>query len=187
MARFALPPLPALEALPGLRAALAGPGCAVLCAPPGSGKTTTIPLALLDEPWLRGKSILLLEPRRMAARAAAWRMSDIAGDSVGGLVGWHVRLERKSSAATRVLVLTEGLLARRVLSDPELSGVGLVIFDEFHERSLQADFGMALALDVRRSLRPDLRVLAMSATLDADAVARHLAGPGAPPAPVVRA
>ena len=177
-----LPRLPVAEALPELRRALAAGTAAVLVAPPGSGKTTTVPLALLDEPWLAGRSILLLEPRRMAARAAAWRMSDLAGDALGGLVGYQIRLERKSSRATRVLVLTEGLLSRRILSDPELSDAGLVIFDEFHERSLHADFGLALALDVQRSLRPDLRILVMSATLDAGAVARHLGG-----APVVRA
>lgn len=177
-----LPRLPVAEALPELRRALAAGPAAVLVAPPGSGKTTTVPLALLDEPWLAGRSILLLEPRRMAARAAAWRMSDLAGDALGGLVGYHVRLERRSSRETRVLVLTEGLLSRRILSDPELSDVGLVVFDEFHERSLHADFGLALALDVQRSLRPDLRLLVMSATLDAGAIARHLGG-----APVVRA
>ena len=183
----ALPDLPVADAFPALRSALAERGCAVLCAPPGSGKTTLAPLALLDEPWLAGKKILLLEPRRMAARAAAWRMSDLAGSALGGLVGYHIRLERKASRETRVEVLTEGLLSRRILSDAELDGVGLVIFDEFHERSLHADFGLALALDVRRGLRPDLRILVMSATLDADAVARHLGGAGAPPAPVVRA
>ena len=182
-----LPRLPVSAAFPALRRALAEPGCAVLCAPPGSGKTTLAPLALLDEPWLDGKKILLLEPRRMAARAAAWRMSDIAGSPLGGLVGYHVRLERKTSRETRIEVLTEGLLSRRILSDPELADAGLVVFDEFHERSLHADFGLALALDVRRGLRPDLRVLVMSATLDADAVARHLGGAGAAPAPVVRA
>ncbi len=195
---FRLPEYPVTSALPELRGALAAHSGAVLCAPPGSGKTTLAPLALLSEPWLAGRKILLLEPRRMAARAAAWRMADIAGEPVGGVVGWHVRMERKSSASTRILVLTEGLLSRMVLSDPELSGVGLVIFDEFHERSLHADFGLALALDVQRALRPDLRILVMSATLDAGAVARHLGATGATgatggtggtgaPAPVIRA
>ena len=182
-----LPPLPATAAFPALRRALAERPCAVLCAPPGSGKTTLAPLALVDESWLAGKKILLLEPRRMAARAAAWRMSDLAGSPLGGLVGYHIRLERKASRDTRVEVLTEGLLSRRILSDPELAEAGLVIFDEFHERSLHADFGLALALDVQRGLRPDLRILVMSATLDADTVARHLGGASAPPAPVVRA
>ena len=181
-----LPALPVCEALPALRRALAASPSAVLTAPPGSGKTTVVPLALLDEPWLAGRRILLLEPRRMAARAAAWRMSDLAGSEPGGLVGYRMRLERKESRDTRVLVLTEGLLARLLLSDPELSGVGLVIFDEFHERSLHADFGLALALDAQRQLRPDLRLLVMSATLDAGRIAAHLGGGGAA-APVVRA
>ena len=171
-----LPALPVREALPALRCALAASPSAVLTAPPGSGKTTVVPLALLDEPWLAGRRILLLEPRRMAARAAAWRMSDLAGSEPGGLVGYRMRLESRESRATRVLVLTEGLLARLLLSDPELSGVGLVIFDEFHERSLHADFGLALALDAQRQLRPDLRLLVMSATLDANRIASHLAG-----------
>ena len=174
----ALPDLPAVAAVPELRAALAAPGsAAVFSAPPGSGKTTALPLSLLDEPWMRGAQMLLLEPRRVAARAAAWRMSDLAGDAPGGLVGYRMRLEGKSSAATRVLVLTEGMLARMVLADPELRGVALVVFDEFHERSLQADFGLALALDARRGLRPDLRILVMSATIDESAVAAKL-GPG---------
>ena len=181
-----LPSLPVREALPALRRALSSSPSAVLTAPPGSGKTTVVPLALLDEPWLAGRRILLLEPRRMAARAAAWRMSDLAGSEPGGLVGYRMRLERKESRDTRVLVLTEGLLARMLLSDPELSGVGLVIFDEFHERSLHADFGLALALDAQRQLRPDLRLLVMSATLDAGRIAAHLGGGGAA-APVVRA
>ncbi len=181
-----LPNLPAAAAFPALRRALAERTAAVLCAPPGSGKTTLAPLALLDEPWLAGKKILLLEPRRMAARAAAWRMSDLAGSPLGGLVGYHIRLERKVSRETRVEVLTEGLLSRRLLADLELADAGLVIFDEFHERSLHADFGLALALDAQRGLRPDLRILVMSATLDADRIAAHLGGPHGS-APVVRA
>ncbi|MBQ9727768.1 MAG: ATP-dependent helicase HrpB [Kiritimatiellae bacterium] len=182
-----MPDLPVSAAFPALRRALAGRTAAVLCAPPGSGKTTLAPLALLDEPWLAGRKILLLEPRRMAARAAAWRMSDLAGSPLGGLVGYHVRLERKASRETRIEVLTEGLLSRRILADPELAGTGLVVFDEFHERSLHADFGLALALDVQRGLRPDLRLLVMSATLDADRVAMHIGGGPHGPAPVVRA
>ena len=176
----ALPDLPALETLPALRAALRGPGCAVLAAPPGSGKTTLIPLALLDEPWLSGKKILVLEPRRLAARAAARRMAQLRDESVGDTVGYQVRFERKTSARTRIEVITEGLLTRRLQSDPELPGVGLVIFDEFHERSLDVDLALALALDARANLRPDLRVLVMSATLDTGAVAKLLDG-----APVV--
>lgn len=169
-----LPDYPALAALPDLRRALAGQGAAVLAAPPGSGKTTTIPLALLKEPWLEGKRIVLLEPRRVAARAAAARMASLLGESVGQTVGYQIRFERRISSRTRIEVLTEGLLARRLQSDPELSGVGLVIFDEFHERSLDADLALALTLDARANLVPALRVLVMSATLDTRRVAKLL-------------
>lgn len=172
--------LPIQRALPALRTALAGHASAVLTAPPGSGKTTGVPLALLDAPWLAGRRILLLEPRRMAARAACWRLADLLGEPAGRTVGFHMRLERCFTRETRILVLTEGLLTRRLLADPELADVGLVIFDEFHERSLHADFGLALALDVQRALRPDLRLLVMSATLDAAPVARYLGGPAVP-------
>ena len=171
--------LPVKEILPQLKAVLAAHGGSVLTAPPGSGKTTLVPLALLNEPWLKGRRILLLEPRRMAARAASWRMSDLLGEPVGQTVGHHMRLERRFGRDTRIVVLTEGLLARRLLDDPELSDVGLIIFDEFHERSLHADFGLALALDVQRGLRSDLRLLIMSATLEAEPVARYL-GEGSP-------
>jgi ATP-dependent helicase HrpB len=171
--RFSVPDLPIRAALPDLRGALAR-GHGVLSAPPGSGKTTVVPLALLDEPWLTGRRVLMLEPRRLAARAAAARMAELAGGEVGGLVGYQVRFERRISPGTRVEVLTEGVLTRRLQSDPELEGVGLLIFDEFHERSLHADLALALALDVVRSLRPDLRVLVMSATLDAEPVSALL-------------
>ncbi len=177
-----LPDYPALAALPALRAALADTGCAVLAAPPGSGKTTTIPLALLDEPWLRGQRILMLEPRRVAARASAARMASLLGERVGETVGYQVRFERRVSAATRIEVITEGLLTRRLQTDPELPGVGLVIFDEFHERSLDADLALALVMDVRANLREDLRLLVMSATLDTQRVAAAIGG-----APVVEA
>ena len=146
----------------------------VLTAPPGSGKTTCVPPALLDEPWLAGKKIVMLEPRRIAARNCASFIANKLGEPVGGTVGYQVRLERKISAKTRLEIVTEGLLTQRLLSDPELKDVGLVIFDEFHERSLQCDLAFALALEVRRALRPDLRILVMSATLDADEVAAHL-------------
>jgi ATP-dependent helicase HrpB len=168
-----LPDLPVLEAVPRLRAALAR-GCAVLSAPPGSGKTTVVPLALLDETWLAGQRIVMLEPRRVAARAAAARMAGLLGEAVGETVGYQVRFERKVSARTRIEVVTEGLLARRLQADPELPGVGLLIFDEFHERSLDADLALALALDARANLRPELRVLVMSATLDIARVAALL-------------
>ncbi len=162
----ALPRLPVDEALPQLAATLAGGGNAILSAPPGSGKTTRVPLALLDEPWLAGGKILLLEPRRLAARAAARFMAHSLGEAVGDTVGFRVRMERQVSQRTRVEVLTEGMLTRRLQRDPELAGVGLVIFDEFHERSLQADMGLALCLDTRQGLREDLRLLVMSATLE---------------------
>ncbi|ROH92976.1 ATP-dependent helicase HrpB [Stagnimonas aquatica] len=172
-----LPDYPALEALPALRAALRAAGRAVLAAPPGSGKTTTIPLALLDEPWLAGKKIVLLEPRRVAARAAAARMAALLGEKVGGRVGYQIRFERRIGPETRIEVVTEGLLTRRLQADPELPGVGLVIFDEFHERSLDADLALALALDARDNLNPELRLLVMSATLDTERVAQLLADP----------
>lgn len=170
----ALPALPVMEAIPTLQCALSDAGRAVLAAPPGSGKTTLVPLMLLDQPWLRGKKILMLEPRRVAARAAAARMAHLLGEAVGQTVGYQIRFEKKTSAATRIEVITEGLLARRLQADPELPGVGLVIFDEFHERSLDADLGLALTLDARANLNPDLRVLVMSATLDTQRVAALL-------------
>lgn len=167
--------------LPDLRAALQSSRCAVLTAPPGAGKTTGVPPALLDEPWLAGRRIVMLEPRRLAARAAAHRMAALRGEELGATVGYSVRLERRVSARTRIEVVTEGILTRRLQNDPELRDVGLVIFDEFHERSVQADLGLALTLDVQSGLRDDLRILVMSATLDAAAVAELLGG-----APVVR-
>ena len=166
--------LPLTELCPAIAASLAANRDVVLRAPPGSGKTTCVPPFLLDAPWLAGKKILMLEPRRLAARGAAAYIASKLGERVGGSVGYAVRLERKVSAQTRLEVVTEGLLTQRLLNDPELSDVGLVIFDEFHERSLQCDLGFAMALDVRRALRPDLRLLVMSATLDTDLVATHL-------------
>lgn len=166
----ALPQLPVLECLAALRSSLADGGSAVLSAPPGSGKTTLVPLALLDARWLAGKKILMLEPRRVAARAAARRMASLLGETVGETVGYQIRFERRVSSKTRIEVITEGLLTRRLQSDAELPGVGLVIFDEFHERSLDADLALAFTLDVRANLRPDLRVLVMSATLDTERV-----------------
>ena len=165
---------PVEEKIDDIRRALAANRDVVLIAPPGSGKTTCVPPALLDEPWLEGKKIVMLEPRRLAARNCAAYIARRRGEAVGGTIGYQVRLERKISAATRLEIVTEGLLTQRLLSDPELSDVGLVIFDEFHERSLPCDTAFALALEVRRALRPDLRILVMSATLDADEVAAHL-------------
>lgn len=165
--------LPIDEILPDLIAALRQSGRAVLQAPPGAGKTTRVPLALLAAGLTAGR-IVMLEPRRLAARAAAERMAESLGEAVGGRVGYRIRGEAKVSAATRIEVVTEGILTRMIQSDPELAGVGAVIFDEFHERSLNADLGLALAWEVRGALRPDLLVLVMSATLDAEPVARLL-------------
>ena len=169
-----LPVLPVTEALPALKRALGESGCAVLAAPPGSGKTTLAPLALLDEPWLRGKKIVMLQPRRVAARSSAARMAFLLGESVGETVGYQIRFERRIGKATRIEVITEGLLTRRLQADAELPGVGLVIFDEFHERSLDADLALALTLDARANLNPELRVLVMSATLDTQRVSALL-------------
>lgn len=168
--------LPVEAALPALRAALAGHGAAVLQAPPGAGKSTRVPLALLDAPWLQGARLLLLEPRRLAARAVAMRMAATLGEAVGATVGYRMRLDTRVSARTRIEVVTEGVLTRLLQADPALEGVGGVIFDEFHERSLQADLGLALTLDARRHLRPGLRLLVMSATLDGAPLAQLLGG-----------
>ncbi len=167
-------PLPIEEVLPQLRQALVANACVVLHAPPGAGKTTGVPPALLNEPWLAGRAILILEPRRLAARAAAARMSMLFGEPVGETVGYRMRFDAQVSARTRIEVLTEGILTRRIQSDPTLEGVGLVIFDEFHERHLHTDLALALTLDAQRQLRPDLRILVMSATLQVEAVARLL-------------
>jgi len=165
--------LPIDAVLPRLRDALAEGPFAVLVAAPGAGKTTRVPLALLDAPWRAGGRIVMLEPRRLAARAAARRMAQTLGEAVGETVGYRVRLEAKVSARTVIEVVTEGVFTRMLLDDPELSGIACVIFDEFHERSLDADLGLALALDAT-ALRPDLRVLVMSATLDGARVAALL-------------
>jgi ATP-dependent helicase HrpB len=168
--------LPIEQVLPALRAALSASASVVLQAPPGAGKTTGVPLALLNEPWLQGRRILMLEPRRLATRAAARRMAFLLDESVGGTVGFRVRGETRIGAATRIEVVTEGVLTRMLLDDPTLDRVGAVLFDEFHERSLNADFGLALTLQTQTLLRPDLRVVVMSATLDGAAVAGLLGG-----------
>ena len=165
---------PVEEVIPGIAESLARNRTVVLRAPPGSGKTTCVPPALLNAPFLQGKKILMLEPRRLAARSCAAYIASRLGEPLGETVGFQVRLERKISARTRLEIVTEGLLAQRLVSDPELSDVGLIIFDEFHERSLQCDLGFAMALDVRRALRDDLRLLVMSATLDVESIAAHL-------------
>ena len=172
-----LPDLPVVEALDEVRAVLAATGRAVLVAPPGAGKTTVVPLALLDDDWLAGNRIVMLEPRRLATRAAARRMASTSRTSVGELVGYQTRDERHIGPETRIEVVTEGVLTRRLQNDPELPGVGIVIFDEVHERNLTTDIGLALALDVAGSIRPDLRILAMSATPDTEGLVRLLDAP----------
>lgn len=177
-----LPQLPVTGALPALASALADHGAAVLQAPPGAGKSTLVPLALLEEPFIGEGRILMLEPRRLAARAVAQHMSQILGEPVGTRVGYRTRLETRVSRNTRIEVITEGILTRLLQEDPALEGVACVIFDEFHERSLQADLGLALALESRQTLREGLKILVMSATLDADEVGALLGD-----APVIRA
>jgi ATP-dependent helicase HrpB len=167
-------PLPIDAVLDELAATLAGHNAAVLVAPPGAGKTTRVPLALLDAPWVKGKKIIVLEPRRIAARASAERMARTLGERAGETVGFRVRFGSKVSRATRIEVVTEGIFSRQILDDPELSGVAAVLFDEFHERSLDADMGLALGRDAQTGLREDLRILVMSATLDGARVARLL-------------
>ncbi len=166
--------LPIDDALGDLAAALEASSTAVLVAPPGAGKTTRVPLALLEAPWLRGKKIIVLEPRRIAARASAERMAKTLGERAGETVGYRVRFGSKVSRATRIEVVTEGVFTRQILDDPELTGVGAVLFDEFHERSLDADLGLALARDAQQGLREDLRILVMSATIDGARVAELL-------------
>lgn len=168
------PALPIDKILADLKQRLSLNRNVVLQAPPGAGKSTVVPLDLLTSPWLGEQKILLLEPRRLAARSVARRMAQTLNQPVGRTIGYRMRLERKVSAATRVEVITEGILTRQIQSDPDLKGIGCIIFDEFHERSLQADLALALCLDVQNALREDLRLLVMSATLDAAAVAKML-------------
>jgi ATP-dependent helicase HrpB len=167
-------PLPIDAVLDDLARTLDGHNVAVLVAPPGAGKTTRVPLALLDAPWVKGQKIIVLEPRRIAARASAERMAHTLGEKVGETVGYRVRFGSKVSRATRIEVVTEGIFSRQILDDPELNGVAAVLFDEFHERSLDADLGLALARDAQTGLREDLRILVMSATLDGARVAKLL-------------
>ncbi len=169
--------LPIGAVLPELRQRLAETSTVVLQADPGAGKSTVVPLALLDQPWLVGRKILLLQPRRLAARSVAQRMAETLGEPLGQTVGYRMRLERKTGPATRIEVVTEGMLTRQLQHDPLLEGVGCILFDEFHERSLQADLGLALARDVQQGLRNDLRLLVMSATFDGDALATALDAP----------
>ena len=168
---------PIAELLPALRASLAAHPRLVLEAPPGAGKTTQVPLALLDAPWLNGQKILMLEPRRVAARSAAQFMARQLGEPVGETVGYRIRFENKVGPVTRIEVVTEGILTRMLQDDPLLENVGALLFDEFHERHLSADLGLALALDVQAQLREDLRIVVMSATLDGEKLARFLDAP----------
>ena len=166
--------LPIDTVLPDLKRALHKGPHAVLQAPPGAGKTTGVPLALPDEEWLAGQRIIMLEPRRLAARRAAQRMADALNEAVGQTVGYRIRFDSQVGSQTRIEVVTEGILTRRIQNDPALTGVGLVVFDEFHERSIHADLGLALCLDTQEVLRPDLRILVMSATLQSELVAALL-------------
>lgn len=165
--------LPIDDILPELIAALARAGRAVLQAPPGAGKTTRVPLALLEAGVVQGR-ILMLEPRRLAARAAAERMAQTLGEGVGQTIGYRMRGDSKTSPATRIEVVTEGILTRMIQDAPDLPDIGAIIFDEFHERSLNADLGLALSWELRGALRPDIKILVMSATLDAAPVAALL-------------
>jgi len=169
--------LPIDMALPALRSALAERNEAVLEAPPGAGKTTRVPLALLNEAWLGTQTILMLEPRRLAARAAAERLASELGERVGETIGYRIRLESKVGPKTRVEVVTEGILSRRLQEDPALDGVGIVIFDEYHLRTLDADLALALCLNGRELLRDEsqpLKILLMSATLEGDRLSKLL-------------
>ncbi len=174
--------LPIEEVVSDVRRVLSDRGIGILTAPPGSGKTTIIPIRLLDEPWRSERKLVVLEPRRIATRAAARRIADLLGEEVGGTAGYVTRDDRAVSGRTAIEVVTEGVLTRRLQSNPELPDTAAVLFDEVHERNLQTDLGLALTLDVRASLRPDLRVLLMSATIDAERISKRIADP---PAPVV--
>ena len=157
--------MPIVEVLPDILSALQAHSRLVLEAPPGAGKTTQVPIALLQAPWRGDKKILMLEPRRVAARAAASFMAKQLGETVGETVGYRIRFENKISAKTKIEVVTEGILTRMIQDDPSLENVAAILFDEFHERHLSADLGLALALDIQQSLREDLRIMLMSATL----------------------
>ncbi len=172
-----LPQLPVTDALPRIREAIRRSPSTILSAPPGAGKTTLVPLAILESGILRDSRIIMLEPRRLAARRAAEYMASLMGEKVGGKVGYRIRGESVVGDNTAIEVVTEGILTRMLQSSPDLPGVGLLIFDEFHERSIHADLGLALALDVQEHLRPDLRLLVMSATPDTDALVRLLGEP----------
>ncbi|MFM2375537.1 MAG: hypothetical protein RLZZ165_634, partial [Bacteroidota bacterium] len=166
--------LPIHEVIPAVKTALANHPIVILEAPPGAGKSTVLPLHLLNEAWLNGQKVVMLQPRRLAARAVASRLSQQMNEPVGGIVGYRVRFESKVSSRTRIEVVTEGLLTRLIQQDNALEGIGLVIFDEFHERSLHADLALVLARQVQEVLRDDLRILIMSATLDTASLSQLL-------------
>ena len=168
---------PIQSLLPAIRASLQDHARLVLEAPPGAGKTTQVPLALLEADWLRGQKIVMLEPRRVAARAAAGFMAKQLGEAVGETLGYRIRFDNKVGPRTRIEVVTEGILTRMLQDDPMLEGVGALLFDEFHERHLAGDLGLALALDVQAGLREDLRIVVMSATLDGERLAGFLDAP----------
>ncbi len=177
--------LPVNDVVDELAAVLATSTTALLVAQPGAGKTTFVPLYLLRQPWLGDNKIVMLEPRRLATRAAAHRMSELLGETVGQTIGYQTRDERRIGPNTRIEVVTEGVLTRRLQNDPTLSGVGLVIFDEIHERNLPTDLGIAFTLDTMKLLRPDLRLLAMSATAEAEVLSKTLVNANGQPAPVI--
>ncbi|MFN5548880.1 MAG: DEAD/DEAH box helicase, partial [Bacteroidota bacterium] len=166
--------LPINDIIPDLRQRLRYQNIVILQAPPGAGKSTVLPLELRNEAWLRNQKILMLEPRRLAARSVALRMADLLQEEIGKTIGYQVRFENMTNANTRIDVLTEGILTRKIQSDSSLEGVGFVIFDEFHERSLHADLALALCLQVQQLLRQDLRILIMSATLEGEKLASTL-------------
>ncbi|HNC31197.1 MAG TPA: helicase-related protein, partial [Cyclobacteriaceae bacterium] len=168
---------PVLDIIPALKEKLSNQTTVILQAPPGAGKSTILPLELLHEPWLHDKKIIMLEPRRLAARSVAMRMASLLDEEAGQTIGYRVRFENKISAKTRIEVVTEGILTRMIQSDNALEGVAMVIFDEFHERSLQADLALALTVQVQSVLRSDLRVLVMSATLESEILSEKLKAP----------
>ncbi|MDX5348919.1 MAG: DEAD/DEAH box helicase, partial [Hymenobacteraceae bacterium] len=169
--------LPIRDIIPAVREHLTAANTLIVNAPPGAGKSTVLPLALLEEAWLAGQKIVMLEPRRLAARTIAERLAQLQGEPVGQTVGYRIRFETRISEQTRLEVVTEGILTRMIHSDRSLSGIGLVIFDEFHERSIHADVAMALCREAQQTLRPDLRIMVMSATLDMPQLTQLLRAP----------
>ena len=167
--------LPVAEAIPAVKSGLSNNNTLIIKAPTGAGKSTLLPIALLNEGWLKGKKIIMLEPRRLAAKTVAIRMADMLGEKAGETVGYRIRFEQKISAQTKLEVVTEGILTRLIQEDNTLEDIGLIIFDEFHERSIHADLAMAFSKEVQSVLREDLRILVMSATIDMPELAKRLA------------